>query len=123
MYAYARIRAIRRRAASLGVVIPCLDPISELNSAKTYDMTEQEYDLAFRLLQLGDAIRKVEETYMPHFLCQYLFLLAQKFTAFYENCRIIGHQDQEKRLKLCLATEAVLSKGVSLLNVRTLEEV
>ena len=52
--------------------------------------------------------------YRPNFLCNYLFELAGKFTAFYENCPVLKADatTRASRLALCDLTARVLKKGL-----------
>jgi arginyl-tRNA synthetase len=140
IYAYVRIRAIRRMAQQLNVPLPSFDneinhdtsttDISQTqtmtnttNNIEMWNLTKEERDLTVKLIQFPDVVRTVEETQQPHLLSLFLFQLTQNFHSFYESCRIFGHTQQNQRLKLCLNTENVLSKGLSLLNVTLLEYV
>ena len=40
-------------------------------------------------MNFGLTLEAVAEEYRPNFLCNYLFELAGKFTAFYENCPVL----------------------------------
>lgn len=125
IYAYARIHTLYRRAAEQNVEIPKLsdDASPFLSDAEVEALTPKERDLALKLLQFPDILRAVEATLMPHTLSTHLFQTAQKFHSFYESCRVIGSTNQNFRFKLCLATERMLSQGLELLNVQTVNHV
>jgi arginyl-tRNA synthetase len=62
----------------------------------------------------------VADALEPHRLCGYLFELAQAFSVFYENCPVLGAEDEQtraSRLTLCRATLAVLVTGLDLLGI------
>lgn len=68
-------------------------------------------------------MKRAADELEPNLLCVYVYELARDFNFFYEHCRILGSPEQERRLRLCLATQLVLGKCLDLLNVRTLERV
>eukprot|EP01127_Copromyxa_protea_P018937 TRINITY_DN6055_c0_g2_i1.p1 TRINITY_DN6055_c0_g2~~TRINITY_DN6055_c0_g2_i1.p1 ORF type:complete len:665 (+),score=167.19 TRINITY_DN6055_c0_g2_i1:297-1997(+) len=121
IYAYARIRSVLARAGENSIAIPTLDVVTD--NSKIIELTSQERALCLQLLSFPDIIDKVLANYEPNHLCGYLFDLAKLFHHFYEMCRVIGSPNQEERLKICLATEVVLFKGLELLNVTALEKV
>jgi arginyl-tRNA synthetase len=138
IYAYVRMRAIRRMAQQLNIPLPSFEnKIDELSSVTTaanvkeddnnkhgeWNFTKEERDLIIKLIQFPDVVKAVEETQQPHILSLFLFQLTQLFHSFYESCKILGHSQQTQRLLLCLNTESVLSKGLSLLNVTLLEHI
>lgn len=125
IYAYARIHTLYRRAAEQGIAIPALsgDDTAFMSEESLAAITPKERDLALKLLQMPDTLRSVEYSLMPHTLSMQLFQTAQKFHSFYETCRVIGSTNQEYRFKLCAATERVLSLGLDLLNVKTVDHV
>lgn len=86
-------------------------------------LTPQERAICLQLLTFPEVIDKVLQNFEPNHLCAYLFDLAKIFHNFYETCRVIGSPNQEERLRICLATEVVLFKGLELLNVTALENV
>jgi arginyl-tRNA synthetase len=109
-YAHARIRSIFRR---LGRDAPDEGATVQLGAP-------QERALALELLRLPEAIRAATDAYAPHRLCQYLYGLAQSFTAFYEHCPVLRADDEatrESRLVLCDLTSRTLHLGLSLLGI------
>jgi arginyl-tRNA synthetase len=109
-YATARIRSIFRRAG--------LDPDQATGPINSTEPAERA--LSLRLLEFGVAVRQVADTAEPHRLCAYLFDLASSFTAFYEECPVLGAPSEavkDSRLALSALTLRVLSTGLSLLGV------
>jgi arginyl-tRNA synthetase len=114
-YAYARIRSIFRKAEESIVSSPC--------SAIRLSASE-EIALAKQLLTFGFALEAVAEDYRPNFLCNYLYDLAGRFTAFYENCPVLKSEAEQRasRLVLCDLTAKVLKQGLELLGIEMLEQ-
>jgi arginyl-tRNA synthetase len=115
-YAYARIRSIFRKAAETSNV---RHPTSNIQL-----MAAEEIALGKHLLNFGLTLEAVAEEYRPNFLCNYLFDLAGKFTAFYENCPVLKADDATRasRLALCDLTARVLKQGLEILGIATVEQ-
>jgi arginyl-tRNA synthetase len=111
-YAHARIRSIFRRGE-----VPVPDP-----AAPVLD-DPHERSLGLLLLSFPVALDDTLATYSPHKLCGYLFEVAQAFTAFYENCRVLVDDETQRtsRLILCDTSARVLSLGLSLLGIEAPE--
>jgi arginyl-tRNA synthetase len=114
LYAYARIRSIFRKSESA-----IRNPQSAIALA-----APEEIALAKHLLNFGLTLEAVAEEYRPNFLCNYLFELAGKFTAFYENCPVLKAEGavRESRLALCDLTARVLKQGLDVLGIETVEQ-
>lgn len=114
-YAYARIRSILRNAGDRS---PVAHPELELAPA--------ERALGLHLDGFGAMIEEAAADYAPHKVAAYLYQLASLFTTFYTECPVIKPQPElvvgENRLFLCELTARTLSKGMSLLGVRTPEK-
>ena len=56
----------------------------------------------------------------PHRITAYVLELAQDFTAFYRDCRVVGAEApavESFRLALCVATRQTIATGLDLLGV------
>ena len=75
-------------------------------------------------LNFGLTLEAVAEEYRPNFLCNYLYELAGKFTAFYENCPVLKADDdlRASRLALCDLTARVLKQGLDVLGIEVVEQ-
>ncbi len=97
LYASVRVRSVLRKAREAGAGEP---------GAIRIGATE-ERDLALRLLDFADAMRLAHERRAPHFLCEHAFSLAQAFSKFYANCRIVDEPSADVRAsRLALASAA-----------------
>ena len=126
-YAYARIKSIFRKG-NVGQA-SCLSPSPEKEKSDTGETPillsdVEEIALAKHLLNFGLTLEAVAEEYRPNFLCNYLFELAGKFTAFYENCPVLKADDTTRasRLALCDLTARVLKLGLETLGIETVEQ-
>ncbi|MFG2879304.1 arginine--tRNA ligase [Streptomyces sp. NPDC048337] len=113
-YAYARIQSILRKS---GEARPAAHPELEL--------TASERALGLHLDGFGELIAEAAAEYAPHKLAAYLYQLASLYTTFYAECPVLKAdtpQQVENRLFLCDLTAATLTKGMSLLGIRTPEK-
>ena len=115
-YAYARIRSIFRKAEAESA---SRKPQTAISLA-----APEEIALVKHLLNFGLTLEAVAEEYRPNFLCNYLYELAGKFTAFYENCPVLkaDNATRTSRLALCDLTAQVLKKGLETLGIETAEQ-
>jgi len=112
-YAYARIQSILRKA---GEVRPAAHPELELHPA--------ERALGLHLDAFGDTVFEAAAEYAPHKVAAYLYQLASLYTTFYDKCPVLKAESSaqvENRLFLCDLTARTLTKGMSLLGIRTPE--
>ncbi|WP_405491723.1 arginine--tRNA ligase [Streptomyces sp. NBC_00096] len=114
-YAYARIGSILRRA---GDRKPVAHPELELAPA--------ERALGLHLDHFGELLAEAAAEYAPHKVAAYLYQLSSLFTTFYDQCPVVRPEPElvvgENRLFLCDLTARTLSKGMSLLGIRTPEK-
>ena len=115
-YAYARIRSIFRKAE---------ETFNIQHSTSNIELAEpEEIALARHLLNFGLTLESAAEEYRPNYLCNYLYELAGHFTRFYENCPVLKSEGatRDSRLALCDLTAKVLKEGLSILGIKTLDQ-
>ena len=114
-YAHARLSAILRNAADLGVGGGEFDP-SLLSHAK-------EGDLLRALAAFPRVVAAAAQLREPHRVARYLEETAGKFHRFYDACRVLPMGDEkpapihDARLLLVEATRTVFANGLRLLGV------
>ena len=114
-YAHARLSAIARNAADLGVVA------DSAHLAELVDPAEGE--LIRTLADFPAVIATAAQLREPHRVCRYLETLAGTYHRFYDRCRILPQGDETAgpvhaaRLALCSATRQVLANGLDLVGV------
>jgi arginyl-tRNA synthetase len=111
-YAHARIAGIVRRAEGKP------DPAA----AATAPLHPSEKALIKRLLEFPDEIDTAVERRAPHRLTTYAQDVAQDFSAFYRDCKVVGTPEEAFRLALCAETRRVIEKSLELLGVSAPEE-
>ncbi len=111
-YVHARVRSIFRRAAE-----------ADIAAAKTAQILVNEpaeRALALELLGFGSVVDSVADSLQPHRLCAFLFTVATRFNAFYDQCPVLKAEDpavRASRLALADATARLLAKGLDLLGI------
>ena len=115
-YAYTRIRSIFRRA----------DIDFDCSTGNIVVTTQQEKDLALKLLQFSTVLEQLALEGYPHLLCSYLYDLASSFMTFYEHCPIlrqdVAEDTRASRLGIAQLTARVMAKGLDLLGIEVMEQ-
>ncbi|RFZ51496.1 Arginine--tRNA ligase [Mycobacterium marinum] len=114
-YAHARLSALARNAAELGL-IPDTDHLELLSHEKEGVLLRTLGDFP-RMLKTAASLRE------PHRVCRYLEDLAGDYHRFYDSCRVLPQGNEEPtqlhtaRLALCQATRQVIANGLGILGV------
>lgn len=112
LYAYVRIQGIKRKVGKE------IEPLLRKTVIELIEPTE--IDLALHLRQFGETLEGIAKDLLPHRLCDYLYHLAEKFHAFFRDCRVEGSPQEASRLLLCEATSRILHQGLHILGLKTL---
>jgi arginyl-tRNA synthetase len=108
LYAYVRIQGIKRRARAaekpLGIPAP---------------QHPSEIALSLHLCRFGEILENMAHDLLPHRLAEYLYHLAEKFNAFFRDCRVEGSPEEASRLALAELTARILRQGLFLLGIET----
>ncbi|MCH8252861.1 MAG: arginine--tRNA ligase [Planctomycetes bacterium] len=120
MYAYARVRAIGRKAGVRFGDLPADAPIIVQHPS--------EIALALALLRFAAVVDTITRDLHPNVLTEYLYDLAKAFSRFYDRkvgVRVIDASSEAtklSRLKLCDLTARTLRVGLRMLGIETLEK-
>lgn len=76
-----------------------------------------ERALARKLGEYAETVEKAARELLPHYICGYLYELAQEFNRFYEKCRIVGDEREDTRLWLVSRYQEALGAGLELLGI------
>jgi arginyl-tRNA synthetase len=114
-YAHARLSALARSAAELGI------------TADTGHLELLTHDREGTLMRsLGEfprVLKTAASLREPHRVCRYLEDLAGDYHRFYDSCRVLPQGDEQPnelhaaRLALCAATRQVIANGLGILGV------
>jgi arginyl-tRNA synthetase len=114
-YAHARLSALARNAAELGLA-PSADHLELLSHDKEGTLIRNLGEFP-RVLKTAAALRE------PHRVSRYLEDLAGDYHRFYDSCRVLPQADEAPtdlhaaRLALCQATRQVIGNGLAILGV------
>lgn len=114
-YAHARLSALARNAADLGLAAD-----TGHLELLTHD---KEGALVRNLGEFGRVLKAAASLREPHRVCRYLEDLAGDYHRFYDSCRVLPMGDEEPgdlhraRLALCAATRQVIANGLAILGV------
>lgn len=114
-YAHARLSALARNAAELGIT-PGTDHLDLL----THD---KEGTLIRNIGEFPRVLKTAADLREPHRVSRYLEDLAGDYHRFYDSCRVLPQGDEEPgplhaaRLALCQATRQVIANGLNILGV------
>ena len=105
-YAHARIASILRKAERE----PAVADLS---------LHPSERELIKKLLAFPGEAAEAAERRAPHRIAVYVLELAQTFTAFYRDCKVVGEPEPVEafRLALCVASQRTLARSLGLLGV------
>lgn len=113
MYSYVRIAGIKRK---VNVDVEALKKTAHITLEHP-----SEIALAMHLVQFGEMLDEVVNELLPNRLTDYLYGLAEKFNAFFRDCRVEGSPQQNSRLLLCEATARVMREGLQLVGLQLVE--
>lgn len=109
-YTYTRCQSILRKANQESVKLPD-------DGKRSLDEVERE--LARVLTQYPEVVSRAGTEYAPHYICTYLFELAQEFNHFYHQRPVLqtGGVEQQVRLSLTKSVAETLQHGLGLLGI------
>ncbi len=115
-YAYARCRAILRKA---NLELPDFDPSKLIEHAT-------ERALALQLLRYELVLDEVAAKFEPHHICSYLWDLCKAFNNFYESCKVIDPANEPyvtaNRLVFVKLTGEMIRHALDLLGISVVEQ-
>jgi arginyl-tRNA synthetase len=116
-YAHARIAAVLRNVAELGI------PTGLANFDPSQLTHDRENELLGTLAEFPRIVATAAELREPHRVARYLEELAGVYHGFYADCRVLPLGDEpasalhSARANLCAATMQVIANGLALLGV------
>jgi arginyl-tRNA synthetase len=115
-YAHARIASMLARAGAERVRAA----VAAVEDPDRQPLHPSERALVERLLAFPDELREAVERRAPHRIATYALELAQGFTTFYTDCRVIGAEPEtveSLRIALCVASMRAIARCLALLGV------
>jgi arginyl-tRNA synthetase len=114
LYSYVRVKGIKRKVGNLS-----REEI--LQNEKIVIDHPSEVLLGLHLIRFSDTLKLMKDELMPHYLTDYLYLLAQKFNLFFRDCRVEGTSMQNRRLLLCELVAHVMEIGLQILGLQLVD--
>ena len=87
-----------------------------------YQYNKFEKQLIVKLISYQDILRDAVSEMAPHKVANFLYELAQEFSRFYENCPVIGSEEESERLKLVKVYLDTMTHGLNILGIEIPEE-
>ncbi|HEV7585877.1 MAG TPA: arginine--tRNA ligase [Solirubrobacteraceae bacterium] len=115
-YAHARIASILARAGSERVQAA----LDSLTGSAPAPLHASERALIELLLAFPVEVAEAAERRAPHRIVAYALELAQAFTDFYRDCRVVGAEPEaveSQRIALCVASRRLIARSLDLLGV------
>src|SRR3989344_7622183 len=113
LYSYVRINGIKRKVGK--------EMRAVLKENRIQISHPAEIALGLHLLRFGEVIEVLARDLLPNRLTDYLYELAEKFNAFFRDCRVEGTSEEGRRLAFCELTARVLKQGMEILGLQTVE--
>ena len=113
LYIVARIKSIIEKADG-----------EAASSEAPADIAPEEKRLLWQLAMYPEVTKSAVELYDPSRIAKYLFDLAQAFNSFYAACPVLQSEGAQRafRLRLLAAVEQVMSHGLGILGIDTVEK-
>jgi arginyl-tRNA synthetase len=113
LYAYVRINGIKRKTQA------DIDKVRKEHRIAVQHPSE--IILGVHLRRFGEVLEVMARDLLPNRLTDYLYELAEKFNAFFRDCRVEGTPEEGSRLLLCELTAKILKQGLNLLGLQTVD--
>lgn len=113
LYSYVRIQGIKRKVNKDIDALFATTPINLKHPT--------EVALGLKLRQFGETLALMDRDLLPNRLSDYLYDLAEKFHAFFRDCRVEGAPEESSRLVLCELTGRILKQGLYILGLKTMD--
>jgi arginyl-tRNA synthetase len=137
-YAHARIVSVLAKAGAEHVVEAAVEQVSRSTSgnraesagdrndgAAGHELHPSERALIKLLLDFPGELSTASVRRAPHRIAAYALELAQGFTAFYRDCRVVGAEPasvESQRIALCVASRRTIARCLDLLGVSAPQE-
>ena len=86
------------------------------------NFAETEKNLIKKIVQYREVLAEAVAEMAPHKICAYLYELAQEFSRFYENCPVVGDENEFGRAKITVSYAKTMLHGLNILGIEMPEE-
>ncbi|MFA6427760.1 MAG: arginine--tRNA ligase [Candidatus Magasanikbacteria bacterium] len=124
LYIVARIKSILRKNQDTRNKKFKISNLKSLDPDSGFQIFDVEKKLLMRLGRFDETTELAAEELDPSKIAQYLFSLAQDFNTFYHDCPVLQAEETVRnfRLSLIQTVEKVMTRGLYLLGIETVEE-
>ena len=115
-YAHARIASVLAKVGEARVRAA----LAEATDRRREPLHASERALIEQLLAFPGEVSEAAERRAPHRIAAYVLELAQSFTAFYRDCRVLGAEPESvesSRIVLCVVSRRTIARCLQLLGV------
>jgi arginyl-tRNA synthetase len=115
-YAHARIASVLAKAGDARVQAA----LADATDRRREPLHASERALIEQLLAFPGEVSEAAERRAPHRIAAYALELAQSFTAFYRDCRVVGAEPEPVesfRIVLCVVSRRTIARCLQLLGV------
>jgi arginyl-tRNA synthetase len=115
-YAHARIASVLAKAGEARVAAALAEVAAVAESQRGAGggpLHQSERALVKRLLAFPGEVWEAAQRRSPHRIAAYALELAQDFTAFYRDCRVVGAEptaQESQRIALCVAAKSTIAR-------------
>ncbi|MBR3324343.1 arginine--tRNA ligase [Candidatus Saccharibacteria bacterium] len=99
-----------------------LKNVENKKNINNYIYNIYEKNLVKKLLEYSDVLDEAVEEMAPHKLANYLYEVSQEFSRFYENCPVVGSNEEAERIKLVKVYFETMKHGLNILGIEIPEE-
>jgi arginyl-tRNA synthetase len=118
-YTHARIKAIVRKAETMGI------NLKDVEFERVSNLETAEREVLQVLCTYENKLREAAREYSPALIANYVYELAKEYNQFYQSIPIFNEADQDKlkfRIALSSAVAAVIKKAMTLLGIEVPEK-
>ncbi|SJK86480.1 arginyl-tRNA synthetase [Babesia microti strain RI] len=114
LYGYARICSIFKKST---LEVDFMNDCDKINLVHPKELT-----LGKHLLYFPDVISFTTQDLLISRIADYTYNLTEIFTSFYNECKVVGGDEEVSRLLLCKATKSILDMCLYMLGITPLEK-
>ena len=94
-----------------------LNNFNNEKNIENYAYNIYERNLIKKILEYKSVLDEAVVEMAPHKLANYLYEVSQEFSRFYENCPVVGSNEEAERVKLVKVYYNVMEHGLNILGI------
>jgi arginyl-tRNA synthetase len=121
-YTIARSKSVLRSAS--GVNLNDVAALASKAQSRNTAFEPIEREMLTLLAQFDEVVQDTSHNLLPNTLTSYLFNLGQKYNSFYQSCPILNSKQDVKESRLCIVimTINILTAGLAMLGIKSVEK-